>query len=287
MDRYILIIGSMKSGTTTLFSMLDQHPQIASAHPKEAGFFAFDAVYAQGREWFHSLFTFDPHVHRYRLDGTTDYTKVPYVTGVRERMAAQDGVEFKLIYIMRHPLRRIESHARHVQRTRREIGRVDSPRPDHGLDAGVSLESLAMGRYAAQLDVYEDMFEAGDVFLTTLEELKASPDQVISNIWAFLDLPPHKIEITQENVGGSRRTQRKIWGTLTSHAGALSLAKRILPHDLRKKIQALFSQQKPVEGRFTLTATEEDAILAQLQPDLRRLRDRYGIDVETLWNIQP
>ena len=48
MDSYILIIGAMKSGTTSLFATLAQHPQIAPAHPKEPGFFAFEDVNAQG-----------------------------------------------------------------------------------------------------------------------------------------------------------------------------------------------------------------------------------------------
>ena len=40
--EYILIIGAMKCGTTTLFDLLAQHPQIAPCKPKEPGFFAFE-----------------------------------------------------------------------------------------------------------------------------------------------------------------------------------------------------------------------------------------------------
>ena len=38
-DRIALIIGAMKSGTTTLFEVLSQHPQIAAAPDKECDFF--------------------------------------------------------------------------------------------------------------------------------------------------------------------------------------------------------------------------------------------------------
>jgi len=62
--RYLLLIGSMKAGTTTLFNYLAQHPGIAGAEPKEPGFFAFDETFDQGRDWYDGLFGFDPEVHR-------------------------------------------------------------------------------------------------------------------------------------------------------------------------------------------------------------------------------
>ena len=38
--QYVLIIGAMKSGTTTLYDYLARHPQLASSKRKEPGFFA-------------------------------------------------------------------------------------------------------------------------------------------------------------------------------------------------------------------------------------------------------
>ncbi len=285
MDQYILIIGSMKSGTTSLFSMLAQHPQIAPVEPKEPGFFAFDDIYAQGVDWYHSLFQFNPAQHRYRLDGSTDYSKAPLVGDVRKRMEGIGPAQFKLIYIMRHPLRRIESHARHTQRTRKEIGQIVSPRPDHGLDSGVSLESLAMGRYAAQLDIYKDCFDQGSLFLTTLEELKSTPDAVLQDLWRFLDLPLHEVPLEQSNKGGNRRVQHPLWGKLTANPKLNALAKSVLGPQMRQNIKAKFSKQTQITGRFTLTPEEEAMVLALLAPDLTRLRDVYGVDVEELWNL--
>ena len=44
--RYIVIIGTMKSGTTTLFDVLARHPAIAPASNKVPGFFAFDEIWS-------------------------------------------------------------------------------------------------------------------------------------------------------------------------------------------------------------------------------------------------
>lgn len=287
MRTYILIIGAMKSGTTSLFATLARHPQIAPATPKEPGYFAFDDINAQGLDWYDGLFDFDPDQHVYRLDGSTDYTKAPFVTSVRDRMAAVPDARFKLIYIMRHPLRRIESHARHVQRARKEIGQNVSPRADHGLDTGVSLESLAMARYAAQLDVYADLFDTGDLFLTSLETLKERPAETLSDLFKFLDLPPlpDQSKIARNNAGQGRVALSKSWGTLTSNKALLALAKAIFPKSVRSRIKNSFQHEVVTEGRFALNAAEEALLLALLADDLARLQSRYGFDVERRWGI--
>src|SRR6185437_9238816 len=120
--RFVLIIGAMKSGTTTLYSYLKTHPQIATGPNKEPGFFAFEEKWALGFEWYESQFNFERQIHACALEATTDYTKYPFCKEVVNRLKASAPRQFKLIYIMRHPLRRIESHARHTQRTGREVG---------------------------------------------------------------------------------------------------------------------------------------------------------------------
>ena len=40
--NFALIIGAMRCGTTSLFSYLSQHPEVAPSTPKEPDFFAND-----------------------------------------------------------------------------------------------------------------------------------------------------------------------------------------------------------------------------------------------------
>ena len=54
---YILIIGAMKSGTTTLYDLLAAHPAIVGARVKEPGFFAFEDSWAEGFSYYEGLFT--------------------------------------------------------------------------------------------------------------------------------------------------------------------------------------------------------------------------------------
>jgi hypothetical protein len=288
--EYVLVIGSMKSGTTTLFDLLARHPEIAPCRPKEPGFFAFEETWALGFDWYEGLFSgFDPARHCYGLDGSTDYSKHPFCAGVPERLAASAPREFRLIYIMRHPLRRIESHARHVQTARKEVGQFPSPRADHGLDAGISAVSLAAGRYAAQLDRYAALHAEGRVLPLVFEDFVRDQAGTMARVLEFLDLPAAEDApagpVHRNRIGEPRRVPGW-WETLNRLGPVSTAAKALVPRTLRRGLRdRLKSAPEPVTGRFTLTAQEEGALLEQLSDDLEALRTRYGIDTRAVWGI--
>jgi hypothetical protein len=285
--RFALIIGAMKSGTTTLFDYLSQHPAIAAATQKEPAFFAFDDVFARGRDWYESLFDFNPGQHQWALDGSTDIAKAPFVGDVQARMQALPDAEFRLIYIMRHPLRRIESHARHAQMHRMELGTILSDRPDHGLDSGISAVSIAVSQYAAQLDRYRDVFDAGKMMILSLEQLSAEPERHVARICQFLELQPLPTlrPAAEENRAQERREPGFLWPALRKIPGFVPIARAIVPKPVRHRLYHCLTRRPITRGRFHLTPTEEIALLDRLRPDLTRLRDIYGFDVEGQWGI--
>ncbi len=292
---YVLIIGAMKSGTTTIYDYLKRHPEIATGRWKEPGFFAFEEKWALGFDWYEALFSFDPARHRYALDGSTDYTKHPFCKDVVERLKASAPRRFKLIYIMRHPLRRIESHAQHTERTRREIGQCPSPRKTHSLDAGVSPVSLAISRYAYQLDWYAEYFDKGELLLLTLEQLIRDPRAVYARICQFLDIAPLPLPddaALASNVGRSPASARPLralhplWAKIEKTETAQRAARMLIPRALRARIAKKTGAWTQAEGRFRLNADEVRALTDALSPDLRRLRDRYGIDIAKEWAIE-
>ncbi|MEM9371040.1 MAG: sulfotransferase domain-containing protein, partial [Pseudomonadota bacterium] len=245
--------------------------------PKEPGFFAFEDRWVEGFNWYEGLFPFDPAVHRYGLDASTDYTKLPFVTGVTGRLAASGPRRFKLIYLMRDPVERIESHARHVQRTRMEIGRSMSHRRNHSLDAGISPVSLAVSRYAEQLDPYKSYLESGDLLLLTLDDLTDRSDDVIARVFEFLGLDPVPVSLNQMNKAGSKRKKPGLWVALRSMKPLSRLIKAIVPQGARKQLGDAVSSKVKVEGRFILTPEERASLHAELDADTERLASDYGV----------
>ncbi|MEO0929112.1 MAG: sulfotransferase [Pseudomonadota bacterium] len=289
MNEYVIIIGAMKSGTTTLFELLAQHPAIAPASNKEPGFFALDEIWDKGFDWYQSLFAFDPSVHKYRLEASTDYTKYPFVENVWGRMTSRDDVSVRLIYIMRHPFRRLESHARHVQGARKELGQRLSLRPDHSLDAGLSQISLAASQYAAQIETFRPALDQGRLHLLTFEELRADPDGCMAGILDFLGLDPTATLETLPvyNAAGSKRRAHPLWARATQVDGLMALGRNTMPSGLRSWIKGRLEPKITVEGRFKLTAEEEAQLQLLYREDLRQLRHEFGIDTAGLWGLEP
>ncbi len=288
-SRFGLIIGAMKAGTTTLFDHLARHPHVAASKPKEPGFFAFDDVYRRGRDWYEGLFGFDPSIHQIALEASTDYAKFPHCGDVPARLKAFGG-EFRLIYALRNPLRRIESHALHVQHKGREVGRVDVARRDQGLDHGVSPVSLDISRYAVQVDQYRDYFDAGALMITSVERLAADPQAVVRAACRHLGVDPDLLppEVERRNDAGQKWRSRDVhplWRAASSIAPLRAAAKAMVPPSLRTRLRLRTRPETAAEGRFNLRADEEAALIEQLAPDLRRLRDVYGFDCAREWEI--
>jgi len=286
--NYLLIIGAMKCGTTTLYETLSKHPQISSCLIKESGFFAFDEIFERGFSWYEKQFNFDSSRHAYALEASTDYTKFPYCNSTSEKLAASKPRQFKLIYVIRNPLRRIESHARHAQFNKKEIGQQPSERPDHSLDFGISPVSLAMSDYALQLDQYESYFDQGDLLLVTLEDLSRQPSLVLRQICEFLGIHvlPNSSNFYKVNTTNNMRRPHPLWEALASSRFAVALAKTILPKNLRHWLKDAIMIKYEVQGRYKLNPEEEQAILEKLVPGLLRLSSHYGIDVEKKWGIK-
>ena len=76
--RFLIIIGAMKSGTTTLFRLLAQHPQIARPSEKEPHFFSRAERFENGLSHYQNLWKWRPGFHKVALEASTGYTKFPF-----------------------------------------------------------------------------------------------------------------------------------------------------------------------------------------------------------------
>src|SRR5271168_5119276 len=106
-----IVIGAMKSATTTLHEQLARQPGVCMSRPKEPNFFSDDANYAQGWRWYSSHFR-GSRAGVGRGESSTHYTKLPTFPRTVERMV-RDLPRIKLIYVMRHPIERLVSQYVH------------------------------------------------------------------------------------------------------------------------------------------------------------------------------
>jgi hypothetical protein len=106
-----LIIGAMKSGTSTLAAQLSEQGGIFMATPKEPNFFSDDDIFARGLDWYAALFeAADPG--DLKGEASTHYTKLPTYPETLDRARAVLEAP-RLVYMIRNPIDRAVSHFIH------------------------------------------------------------------------------------------------------------------------------------------------------------------------------
>ena len=270
-NNFVLIIGAMKCGTTSLFHYLAEHPQVAPAKNKEPHFFSYDHNFAKGMSRYHSLWDWQPE-NSIAMEASTTYTMHPKYLNVAERIAEVKDANFRFIYMMRHPFTRIESHIVHLL----SGGHQKTPE--------VIEEHLAFTEYARQLDIYVKRFGRDRIHLLLLEDLQKDPQTELRKICQFLEIDPDYQFQSLDIVMNSQKTLnlhpalRRIYEIPTIK----SVAKLISP-EIRQKLYKPLSRKKSY--KVQLSEADKTQILNRLQPDLIRLETEYNIDVHRKWGL--
>jgi len=274
-DSFALIVGAMRSGTTSLFYYLSEHPEIAPSREKEPLFFCDDTKLARGLDWYLSLWDWNPEVHTFALEASSNYTMQPLWPNTAERISyVAEDFQLKFIYLLRHPLRRIESHLSFLA----SAGDLDTS------DATIPDECVAYSRYAMQIQPYVDTFGRENIFFLTLESLERDPQTQLRAICEFLHIDP-TYRFTRTSV--SRNTRE----TLNMHPFIHRIRHNTLVEPIVEMISPAIRQQlrgylQRSKVRSTaLSERDQVRLSSELQEDVNRLHTDYGINVERDWGF--
>ncbi len=112
-----LVIGAMRSGTTSLHDLLVQHPEIVPGIKKEVHY--FDLQYDHGERWYRAHFPLQTSL---KLNGQLTGEASPYYLShpLAPARAAATVPNAKLIVVLRNPIDRAYSHYWHAVRMKVE-----------------------------------------------------------------------------------------------------------------------------------------------------------------------
>lgn len=271
---FVLIIGAAKCGTTSLFEYLSQHPAIARCTYNEPCFFSRDKLLKKGIDWYDALWNWDPSQHRHAVEASTNYTKIPNFPNVAQRISNVDR-SFKFIYIIRHPVDRIESYVTHGI----AAGWKDPPKTPSDLDHAINVS-----RYAMQLEEYEQRFHPDDLLLLDFEKLNDAPRQLLRNTYRFLDVDPEVPidSLHAYNTAADRTKDHPLVKQLRKIQPLADAVKHHTPRSLVNKARNWLGQ--PMEEEFTLTQTQRKYVIDQLTDDLTKLESKFGFPVQK-WEL--
>lgn len=254
----LIVIGAMKSGTSSLHNYLDLHPQISMSSPKELDFFVHEKNWPKGVAWYESHFTDGARI---RGESSPNYTKCHFFGGVPKRMHSIVP-EAKLIYVLRDPVERIVSHYVH-----NIAARWDSRRfPDAVRE---NIDYVSCSKYYMQLEKYLDYFSRPHILIIASEDLHKRRRQTLREVFRFLD-----VDDTFYNEGFSDVLHESSAKRRKTKAGWL-LAR--MPG--RKAISSLF----PFASHFASILSKREIKRPVLSAELRQeLIDALSDDVELL-----
>ncbi len=224
---HFILIGAQKSGTSSLFRYLAQHPQILRSFTKEVHYFdgglnARLDTYQQGQEWYRAHFPMRATLRQRRIAGEASpfYIFHPLVA---ERIASLLP-EVKLIAVLRNPTERAISHYFHTKRKGHEplsIGealREEEERLKPVLQQGDwknpalrRFSYKSRGHYEEQLKRYFRWFSRKQLLILSSEELFGEPEETLLRIFQFLGVEgkAHSIDLRPMNVA----TDKTLVGT--------------------------------------------------------------------------
>lgn len=221
-----LIIGYLKTGTTSLYDYLIQHPQIISASRKEVHF--FDGYYHRGINWYKSNFATIFYKKRLEMklksnvitgEATPNYVYFPDAENRIKKIIP----DVKIIVILRNPIERAYSDYNYrkklgrgklenvsfEQAVREEIERFSDPKNnfiddlmDDYKGSDTRLPFVHLGIYMSTIKKWFDVFKKEQILVLQTEELEENPEKVVKRVFEFLGLEPIKIsDYKKKNVG--------------------------------------------------------------------------------------
>ena len=175
-----VIVGAMKSGTTSLAEILSMHPTVCFCKGKEPHFFSKVSDWRGHLKEYKKLYS--PTESQICGEASTTYTFYP-IFGTNPCQALYEfNPNMKLIYIMRDPVNRIISQYMH--RCARGTTREDS----FEKEVLTRPEYINISRYYVQIKPYIERFGREQVLLLTFEEFISHRNLSLCKVFDFLQI---------------------------------------------------------------------------------------------------
>jgi hypothetical protein len=266
-----IVIGAMKSATTTLHEQLALQSGLLMSRPKEPNFYSDEENYARGIDWYASFFEGAGDILLVG-ESSTHYSKLPTYPHTAERM--RTAVPYvKLIYVMRHPIDRLTSHFLHE---------VTAGRISVGLEEAVQRhpELVDYSRYSMQLEPYLRIFGQDAILPIFFDRLVEQPDIEFQRIGRFLGVAePLRWDhgMKPQNVSRERMRSSR-WREALVQAPVLTRLRRsLVPRQLSESLKSIWRVGIDAPA---VPAGLGDRLREFFDRDLSRLGSWLGINLD-------
>ena len=285
-----LIIGVQKSGTTSIYNYLKQHPQVYMSPVKETHFFNKDWASASAevkRRKKNGIVSWDLYTQLF--DGATDKHLALGEVSPNYMLHHQTSAELiqqrlpnaKLIAVLRNPIERACSD--YLMNMRDAIGK-QTPLAEQVRSRGDASYVLLKGKYYQPLKHFFEVCDRSRIDVFLYDDLRKDSQTFMQGIYRSIGVDPDFVADTSKKAQTAKVPKNQTFNRLlktknpvrTVATGIMQVVPTGLRHQLRDRLIALNSQ-----GKQSAKFTEEDMILLRqyYREDILKLQDLLQRDL--------
>ena len=221
-----IIIGTARSGSTSLYYNICQHPCVLSAAYDELGY--FDSNFHLGLNWYRSLFPtlFSKWILKQKKQFAITGEDTPFY--IWNPLVAKRILKIipniKLIVLFRNPVDRAYSNYHLGVRAgseklsfedaiQMELKKLDkiNDEIEQDVDKYTTPRSyIAKGFYADQLKVWLELFSSEQLMIVSTEDLESNPQKTLDRIYNFLKIPKnHRLIPEKQKIAAYPKMKNK------------------------------------------------------------------------------
>lgn len=268
------LIGASKCGTTTVWHMLKGHPDIYMCEPKEPWFFSGEN-YDKGWDWYLSLFS-GASDEKVVGEAGTNYARVNEYPHVPQ-MLYDFAPDARLLYIVRHPLRRIESAWIQCLSTGHDM-------PRRFDEAVLKYPPLIEGcRYWTNLNAFRRYFPDEQIYVMIFEDFVDSPLEEFNKLCDFLgvDRQAERECVTQKNRASDKSMDHWIYHYMKRLPGYAPV-ESLMPRRIKSRINSLLTV--PVPPKPMWSAELKAKVMNEVRQDCQEIL-RHAGNPSHRWDI--
>ena len=284
------ILGAAKAGTTTLYDLLKQHPEVFLSFDKEPMFFSRDDYYSRGLDWY--LKTFYSHSEDFPVRGEASPHYLYWAEKVASRIYyAHEKTPVKFIVVLRNPVDRAYSwYWNMIADGREELSFIDALKAEEErLDANneeleyfgsMRYGYLRGGGYVSQIQSFLNFFSEEQFLFLLQDDLKNDFDEVIQKTCRFLGVSSSfEVKPRKSNLAGLPRS-RNVQKLIRNTSALKDFFKPFIPNTLRHQIKTfLLGVNKKKKQYPNMNEEARNFLKLYYQKDIISLSDILARDL--------
>jgi len=299
----LFIVGAAKSGTSSLWEYLNQHPEVYMSFEKEPGYFCDEWPGRKVFEKYLSLFKGANESTKRIGEASTCYLTCPNTAKNIYEYSQKFDLDTKIVILLRNPVHRAYSlynwqvqHGYEFKKNLREALDAEGKRlyvkcPNFWMQGTYRYNYMYFhsGLYAEQVKAYLDIFGFNNVMIESFETFVKDVDSYLFKLFKFLNLENLHYKIDEPEV---------VNPSLAVHSPLLQYGlRKITRNTIETKVGRRIYRYKNSEKRDfllrlgqrntkppKLESSTYDLLLEKYYPDIVKLEEYTGIDFSDWYN---